>query len=404
MPWKDNRVQDQRYRMIRDWEEGESITALAEIYGISRKTAYKWLERHAGEGIGGLEDRSRRPLHSPSRVSAEVEEAIVAARVRWQWGARKLRVKLMDQDASQEWPHVSTIAAVLKSKGLVRAKRRRVRTPPYEQPFAEVTAPNQVWCADFKGWFRTGDGTRIDPLTITDASSRYLLRCQAVDQTGTLQAQAVFEAAFREFGLPEVMHTDNGAPFASVAPGGLSRLSMWWIKLGIVAERSKPASPQENGRHERMHLTLKQATAQPPKATRRAQEQAFQEFQRSYNEERPHEALGYRTPATQYRASDRRYPRRVPEPAYGEEIEVRRVSNKGALKWKGERTFISEVFAHEYLGLKAVDERWRQVLYGPTSVGWFDTHAHRFQRLQPRCLREQNRTAEACENDERGKH
>lgn len=184
MPWKENRVQDQRYKLIQEYEEGESISALAEIYGISRKTAYKWIERHQKEGAEGLKDRSRRPLYSPARVRGEVEEAIVAARLRWRWGARKLRVKLREQDPSQEWPHPSTMAAILKSKGLVNLQRRRVRTPAYEQPFAAAIAPNQVWCADFKGWFRTGDGTRIDPLTISDAASRYLLRCQAVEQTG----------------------------------------------------------------------------------------------------------------------------------------------------------------------------------------------------------------------------
>lgn len=210
----------------------------------------------------------------------------------------------------------------------------------------------------------------------------------------------MFEAAFREYGLPAVIHTDNGAPFASVAPGGLSRLSMWWVKLGIVPERSKPASPQENGRHERMHLTLKQATAQPPKATRRAQEQAFQQFQHSYNEERPHEALAYRTPASCYRASDRTYPRRVPELRYDEKLEVRRISQQGSLKWKGERTFISELFAYEYLGLKTVDERWREVLYGPLTVGWFDAHRHQFRRLKPQCLRQQHGATQPCGNDE----
>jgi hypothetical protein len=178
---------------------------------------------------------------------------------------------------------------------------------------------------------------------------------------------------------------------------------MWWVKLGILPERSRPASPQENGRHERMHLTLKQATAQPPQATRRAQEQAFQQFQRIYNEERPHEALHYRTPASCYRASSRPYPRRVPELAYDEDIQVRRISQQGSLKWKGERTFVSEVFAYEYLGLRAVDERWCEVLYGPLSVGWFDTRQHQFSRAKPRCLRPSGTAAEACGNDERGK-
>ena len=395
MPWKENRVQDQRYKLIQEYEEGESISALAESYRISRKTAHKWIQRYEREGVSGLENGSRRPLHSPTRVSQEVEEAIVAARLRWQWGARKLRVKLQEQAPTQRWPHPSTIAAILQSKGLVNVRRRRVRTPPYEQPFAAVGAPNQVWCADFKGWFRTGDGTRIDPLTISDAASRYLLRCQAVEQTGGPYVQAVFEAAFREYGLPAVIHTDNGAPFASVAPGGLSRLSLWWVKLGIVPERSKPASPQENGRHERMHLTLKQATAQPPKATRRAQQQAFRQFQHSYNEERPHEALQYRTPASCYQTSGRTYPRRVPALVYDDQMQVRRISQQGSLKWLGERTFISEVFAYEYLGLKAVDERWREVFYGPLTVGWFDTHRHRFCRLKPSSLRHNTEKAQA---------
>lgn len=384
MPWVESRVTDQRYKLIQEYEAGESISALAAIYGVSRKTAYKWIERYEREGLGGLQDRSRRPHNSPSRVSAEVEEAIVAARLRWKWGARKLRVKLMEQDPTRSWPNASTIAEILKSKGLVWMRRKRARTPLYSQPFATVEAPNQVWCADFKGWFRTGDGTRIDPLTISDASSRYLLRCQAVERTSFEHAQAVFEAAFREYGLPQVIDTDNGVPFASVAPGGLSRLSMWWVKLGIVPERSRPASPQENGRHERMHLTLKQATAQPPKATRREQERAFQQFQRNYNEERPHEALDYRTPANCYEASQRPYPRRVPEIEYDKDMQVRRISQQGSLKWNGERTFISEVFAYEYLGLRAVDERWREVLYGPISVGWFDTQRHQFSRTKPR--------------------
>jgi putative transposase len=394
MPWKESRVPDQRYQLIQEYEAGESISALAEIYGVSRKTVYKWIARHESDGLEGLEDRSRRPHCSPTRVSAEIEEAIIAARLRWKWGPRKLLVKLREQDSSVSWPHAGTIAEILKRKGLVRMARKRARTPPYQQPFAEVAAPNQVWCADFKGWFRTADGTRIDPLTITDASSRYLLRCQAVERMGCEHAHAVFEAAFREYGLPQVMHTDNGVPFASVAPGGLSRLSMWWVKLGIVPERSRPASPQENGRHERMHLTLKQATAQPPKTTRRAQEQAFQEFQRTYNEHRPHEALDYRTPASCYQASQRVYPRRVPELEYDNDMQVRRISQQGSLKWQGERTFISEVFAYEYLGLKAIDERWREVLYGPISVGWFDTHCHRFHRMKPRSLRQRTEERE----------
>ena len=182
------------------------------------------------------------------------------------------------------------------------------------------------------------------------------------------------------------MHTDNGVPFASVAPGGLSHLSMWFVRLGIVPERSRPACPQDNGRHERMHRTLKQATAQPPQATARLQQKAFHEFQHQYNEQRPHEALDNRTPQACYQASARCYPRRVPQLEYGDEMETRRVSQQGSVKWKGERTFISEVFAYEPLGLKAVDERWLEVYYGPILLGWLDGYQHSFSRRKPRSL------------------
>jgi transposase InsO family protein len=386
MPWQENRVEEQRLVVVKDREDGLSISELAEINGVSRKTIYKWLERYEGQGLEGLSDQSRRPHHSPCQVSAEVESAIVAARQRWKWGPGKLRVKLLQQDSTQQWPAVSTIAAVLKAKGLVVSRRNRPRTPVQRPPYAAADGPNAVWCADYKGHFRCGDGTRIDPLTITDANSRYLLRCQIVDRTDYENAQVVFEAAFREYGLPAVIHTDNGVPFASVAPGGLSRLSIWFVKLGIVPERSRPACPQDNGRHERMHRTLKQATARPPQATARLQQKAFHAFQQEYNEQRPHEALDNHTPQSCYQASLRCYPRRVPELEYGDVMETRRISQQGSLKWNGERTFISEVFAYETLGLSAIDERWLEIYYGPIRLGWLDGYRHSFSRRKPRAL------------------
>jgi putative transposase len=268
MPWKDLRVERQRLLLTQDYEEGSSVSELAEIYGLSRKTIYKWLERHDHHGVAGLADLSRRPLSSPHEVSFEVEQAIIEARHRWKWGPRKLRVKLCEQDEARQWPSISTIASILKNKGLVVERRRRTRTPIQTPPYASPETSNAVWCADYKGYFRVRDGTRIDPLTITDASSRYLLRCQIVERTDFAHASAVFEGAFREFGMPGVIHTDNGVPFASVAPGGLSRLSMWFVRLGITPERSRPGSPQDNGRHERMHRTLKQATARRRKPQR----------------------------------------------------------------------------------------------------------------------------------------
>ena len=380
MPWKENKTMDLRVQLIHDHEEGESIAALSEIYGVARKTIYKWLERHDAAGVAGLADRSRAPQHTPHKLSEDVISEIIAARQRWNWGPRKLRVKLAAAQPKITWPAESTIGEVLKRAGLTHRRKPRVRTPPYGQPFASVDAVNQTWCADFKGWFRTADGTRCDPLTITDAHSRYLLRCQITPKADSIHVAAIFDAAFREYGLPLVIHTDNGVPFASCAPGGLSRVSMRWVKLGIVPQRSRPASPQDNGRHERMHSTLKQATLQPPERTARRQQDAFDRFLYEYNHDRPHEALEDATPASYYIASCRQMPRRVPELDYGDDVMVRRISQQGSLKWNGERTFVSEIFAHEWMGLRALDERYSEVLYGPITVGFFDTFRHLFHR------------------------
>jgi putative transposase len=371
---------DLRVQLVEEYNEGESVAALAEAYGIARKTIYKWLARHQAEGVAGLADRSRRPQHCPRRVTDEVVAHIVAARHRWHWGPRKLRVKLKAAHPEIQWPAESTIAEVLKRAGLTHARKPRVRTPPYRQPFAGVEEANQTWCADFKGWFRTGDGTRCDPLTITDAHSRYLLRCHITPKCDGTHVAAIFDAAFREYGVPQVIHTDNGVPFASRAPGGLSRVSMEWVKLGILPERSRPASPADNGRHERMHSTLQQATLRPPERTVRRQQAAFDRFQHEYNFERPHEALGLRTPASCYRPSPRSMPRRLPQLDYDDDLVVRRVSQQGSLKMNGVRTFISEIFAYEWLALRALDERYFEVFYGPVRLGFLDTHRHEFHR------------------------
>jgi putative transposase len=383
MPWKESKPMDRRVQLIQDYADGESVTALAEIYGIARKTVYKWLERHESDGVAGLADRSRAPLHNPTKLSEATIAAIIAARQRWNWGPRKLRVKLSTAEPGIVWPAESTIGEVLKRAGLTHRRRPRLRTPPYGQPFACVDGANQTWCADFKGWFRTGDGTRCDPLTITDAHSRYLFRCQITAKTDTVHVAAIFQSAFREYGLPLVIHSDNGSPFASRAPGGLSRLSIEWVKLGILPERSRVACPQDNGRHERMHLTLKQSTLKPAAGNPRRQQEAFDRFQHEYNHERPHEALEDRTPASCYTPSCRQMPRRVPELEYESDVSVRRVSQQGSLKMKGERTFISEIFAHEWMGLRAYDERYYEVLYGPIRVGFLDTAQHTFHRVLP---------------------
>jgi transposase InsO family protein len=361
------------------------VRELCRIYGISRKTGYKWRDRFVEQGQSGLQDRSRAPRRSPQAIGEQVATAIVGLRDHYpRWGARTIRHKLKEEQPEVVWPAASSIHELLKREGRVIAARRRQRTPPYSQPLAHAEAPNQVWSADFKGWFRTGDGERIDPLTVTDARSRYLLCCRACEKTDGPHVRGMLEAVFREYGVPEAIRTDNGAPFASRAPGGLSRLAMWWLRLGIRHERITPGCPQQNGRHERMHRTLKQETAKPPRANRRRQQEAFVEFQQMYNHERPHQGLEGRTPASVYTPSPRLYPARLPELVYPGGVQMRRISQQGSLKWRCERTYLSEVFGHEWVGLLETEEEFFEVYYGPLLIGWFDGRSHVFAPEQPR--------------------
>jgi transposase InsO family protein len=296
------------------------------------------------------------------------------------WGPRKLRAYLQRDTPKIVWPAASSIGDLLRREGLAHPRRKRKRTPPYTQPLQHAAAPNQVWCADFKGWFLTQDGARCDPLTITDAYSRYLIRCCGVKKTDGEHAWAVFEAAFREFGLPESIRTDNGSPFASRAPGGLSQLSMLWLRLGIRHERIEPGKPQQNGRHERMHQTLKHETASPPERNLRRQQMAFLRFQQEYNQTRPHEALQYETPASRYVGSERRYPARLPELEYPEGAHLRRVSHQGSVRLHGVRMFVSALLAWEVVGLLEVETHpdCLEVYYGPLVIGWMDRRKLRF--------------------------
>jgi transposase InsO family protein len=386
---------DQRNEFISQWLKRERpVTELSREYGISRKTAYKWLQRFQENGRAGLAEGSRAPHHSPQAIAEPTAEAIIAERQRHpSWGARKILERLRRQASGRQWPAASSIGELLKREGLIQARRARRRTPPYSEPLAHATAPNQVWCADFKGWFRCGDGVRCDPFTVTDACSRYLLRCRATEKADGPHVRGVMEAIFREYGLPEAIRTDNGAPFASRAPGGLSRLSMWWLQLGIRHERIEPGCPQQNGRHERMHRTLKQETANPPAANRRRQQQAFVEFEHVYNQQRPHEALGWKTPAELYGASARFYPSRLPELEFPSGVHLRRISQQGSLKWHCERTFLSEVLARQTVGLLETEENFFEVYYGPLLLGWFDGRSHVFEPERPRPRRQRTEKA-----------
>lgn len=374
MPWKETCAMKERMRLIEDYDGGEeSLAVLCRIYGISRTTAYKWLNLYDQGGAEALADRSREPHSHPNATPEAIEERIVEARAEHPtWGPRKLLAWLARHDRSEPWPATSTIGAILKRNGMVARRRRKRRTPPYTDPFVGVNGPNETWCADFKGWFRTGDGRRCDPLTISDAHSRYVLRCQALETTRSPRVKPIFEAAFRQYGLPRAIRTDNGAPFASIAVRGLSPLSVWWIKLGIVPERIEPGRPEQNGRHERMHLTLKQETAAPPKSSRRAQQRAFDRFVEQFNEDRPHEALGQRPPASVYHPSTRRYPERVAEVEYPESMQVRRVQMYGHIKWRCRRLFISETLRGESVGLEQIDDRRWKVYFAHLELGTFE--------------------------------
>lgn len=380
MPWNERNALDERKRFIEKWQKrDDSFADLCRDFGVARKTGYKWVERFKRGGWAELEDANRAPKNSPQAIAEAQAEEIVGFRQQHpRWGARKIRQYFQSEKPGQAWPAASTIHALLHSQGLIANRKQRRRTPPYTQPLQHAEAPNQVWCADFKGWFRCRDGVRCDPLTITDAHSRYLLRCRAVSKADGIHVQTIFEAVFREYGMPEAIRTDNGAPFASKAPAGLSRLSMWWLQLGIRHERIKPGHPEQNGRHERMHRTLKAETANPPSANLRQQQTAFRRFEQEYNQVRPHEALGYRTPAQVYVASAREYPRRLPELEYPAGVHLRRISQQGSLKWRTERTFLSQVLARQTVGLLEVDDDLYEVYYGPLLLGWFEAAAHVF--------------------------
>jgi putative transposase len=375
MPWKASSVMDERTRFVLEQERGlHTMTELCEIYDIARETGYYWLRRYQQGGLEALQGRDRAPGRHPNQTPERIEESVLELRrAHMRWGPRKLK-RVLEREAPQKsWPAASTIGAMLAREGLVIPRKKRRRAPPYTEPFASADAPNRVWCADFKGWFQTQDGQRVDPLTITDAHSRYLLRCQRVAKTNSEHVQAVFEAAFREYGLPQAMRTDNGAPFASRAIAGLSRLAVWWMKLGIVPERIAAGHPEQNGRHERMHRTMKQETASPPEANPQAQQRAFHRFRREYNEERPHEALGMQTPSAVYRPSPRAYPLRVPEPEYGSALQVRRVDRRGVFSWKGDVVFLSETLIGEPIGLLPQDDRFYTVYFISSPIARFDS-------------------------------
>ncbi len=374
MPWKETCVMDEKVHFISAWlRNAYTMSELCDGYGISRPTGYKWAERYKQSGLDGLKACSRRPHHHPMSVPEAIKEQIIEVKLSHQsWGPKKVLDYLRRHEPGRRWPVDSTAGEILKRAGQVRRRRCRCRVCADSQPFAACDRSNRVWSADFKGQFHLGNGAWCYPLTITDNYSRYLFECRALASPTKAGVWPWFEWVFREYGLPEAIRSDNGVPFASLALGGISHLSKWWIKLGIKPERIKPGKPSQNGRHERMHRSLKAATALPPKGTMAAQQQAFDVFVPEYNEERSHEALERRTPAEVYQSSDRTYPTILKPIDYDSSYRVRSVRQNGEMRWNGQFVYVSEVLAKERIGLKQIDEHCWQVYFSFYLLVTFD--------------------------------
>jgi putative transposase len=383
MPWKGTCVADEKLQFIAAYLAGEEpMTALCAQFGISRDTGYRLAERYQTEGVAGLAPHSRAPLRRPRAMSQAVIEAILdLRRARPHWGPKKLRAVLQRENGATRWPVASTIGDLLRREGLSVPRRRRRRAVPTTQPFQPVLASNDLWCIDFKGWFRTGDGRRCDPLTLTDAYSRLLIECRIVPPTGE-GVFPVVERAMRELGLPRAIRSDNGHPFASTGAGGLTPLSLHWVKLGIRLERIEPGAPQQNGRHERMHGTLKAETAQPPAATLEEQQARFDAFRRDFNQNRPHEALNQETPERYYQPSPRAYPSKIEDPCYAAHLAVRRVRSNGEIKWAGEHIFISQVLTGELVAIAETEDGDWRVSFADIELGIVDRSTKKLRRAR----------------------
>lgn len=371
---------DQRVAFIAEWLRAEwTMTELADRYQISRKTAYKWVDRYEADPAAGLGDRSRAPKAHGRAMADPMRDAILALRRRHpHWGPKKLRAILMERQPRDAWPAASTMGDLLRRAGVSQPRRRTRYVVPLTQPLAAAREPNDVWTADFKGWFRTVDQTRCDPLTVADACSRFVLCCRIVAPSER-GVRPWFERTFREYGLPQALRTDNGSPFATTGAGRLSHLAVWWLKLGIQLERIDPGHPEQNGRHERFHLTLQEETTAPPAPTPRAQQRRFDRMRQEFNTVRPHEALGQRPPARFYQPSARPYPTRLEDPWYDATHQVRRVKETGQINWHGDLVFVSEAVRGELIGLAETERGDWTVRFMDVELGRIARHTRRFR-------------------------
>lgn len=379
MPWKEMSPVTERMRFILDVQKDLfSIAELADRYEISRKTAYKWIERYDADGPGGLEDRSSAADRVANRTPAEIEDLVIAFRIKHPtWGPKKTLKRLTDDHPELALPARSTVAAILKRSGLVEPRPRRRKEGHPGRPQCLATAANDIWGADFKGHFKTRDGLYCYPFTVSDLFSRFIISCDGQLSTDTGPVQAAFERAFREYGMPLAIRTDNGSPFGSTGIARLTRLSVWFLKLGIRRDLIQPGRPDQNGCHERMHRTLKREATKPPEANLRKQRKRFDAFRSEFNYERPHEAIAMRRPAEVFTPSPRPFPDRLESPHYPAHFEVRRVSRNGGIRWKGEWLNVGHSLIEQDLGFVEVQDGIWDAYFASLLIGRFDERDRR---------------------------
>lgn len=379
MPWKECKPMDERLRLVARLLEGEKMATVCREFGISRVTGYKIFSRYKECGLDALNDRSRRPYRQANRLPFQVERSILGIKREYpSWGAPKIHDKLIKQYPMIKAPAISTVHAVLDRHGLVKRRRRR-RHKAQGTELRAAHEPNGLWCADYKGEFKLGNKQYCYPLTITDYRSRYLLTCEGVASTRSDFAVTIFERTFKDFGLPQAIRTDNGPPFAAPnALFGLSRLSVWWLRLGIQIQRIKPGNPQQNGRHERMHLTLKQEATKPASFNFLQQQERFDRFVGVYNHERPHQALNGAFPGELYTPSAREY-RPPADPDYPFHDRTVRVTRCGRICLGRRKINLSNVFAGQLVGLREVDDRIWLVSFLDFDLGFFDDQEDRVE-------------------------
>jgi putative transposase len=382
MPWKECHVVDERLRFVARLLDGEKMAVLCREFGISRKTGYKIYDRYKECGVHGLTDRARRPYRQAKQLPMQVETTLVNLKKEYPgWGAPKIRERLRRRYPDLPCPAISTVHAVLDRHGLVVHRRPR-RYRATGTTLTHPTQPNELWCADYKGEFMLANRRYCYPLTITDFASRYLLTCEALSTTQEIYAITVFERVFQEFGLPRAIRTDNGIPFSCAnALYGLSKLSVWWLRLGIAIERITPGHPQQNGRHERMHLTLKQEATKPAAGNVLQQQARFDTFIERYNHERPHQALDMRTPGELFRPSSRRY-RGLPDLTYPSHDWTSTVTRCGRICFKKRKINLSVVFAGQNVGVKQVTDHIWLVTFMHYDLGYFDDETCRLEPIE----------------------